>query len=88
MAGEVVGITTSHIKGGENLNFAVSVNEMKWLLSLGLSKAGPFPDEAEDDVSEQQDAPAKTFGNASCNGSFEEAAGCVAGAGTNCCLFG
>jgi S1-C subfamily serine protease len=33
MAGEVVGITTLYLKGGENLNFAIPVNDAKLLLS-------------------------------------------------------
>jgi S1-C subfamily serine protease len=33
MAGQVVGITTMYIKGGENLNFAIPVNDAKPLLA-------------------------------------------------------
>ena len=29
MAGEVVGITTSHLVGGQNLNFAIPINDVK-----------------------------------------------------------
>jgi S1-C subfamily serine protease len=32
MAGEVVGITTMHIEGGQNLNFAIPINDAKRLL--------------------------------------------------------
>ena len=32
MAGEVVGITTMYLKGGENLNFAIPINDAKRLL--------------------------------------------------------
>ena len=57
MAGEVVGITTSHLKGGENLNFAIPINDVKPMLRARLSKARALPDEAEDDASEQQAGP-------------------------------
>jgi S1-C subfamily serine protease len=45
MAGEVVGITTSQLKGGENLNFAIPVNDIKRLLRPGSSRLQSFPDE-------------------------------------------
>src|ERR1035438_8100458 len=32
MAGEVVGITTLYLEGGENLNFAIPINDAKLLL--------------------------------------------------------
>ena len=41
MAGEVVGVTTLYLKGGENLNFAVPINDAKPLLSAG-SKVQDF----------------------------------------------
>src|SRR5450631_284999 len=47
MTGEVVGITTSHIKGGENLNFAIPINDVKPMLLAISSKARDLPDEAE-----------------------------------------
>ena len=47
MAGEVVGITTLYLKGGENLNFAIPVNDAKLLLSTG-SKVQDFPVETSD----------------------------------------
>lgn len=46
MAGEVVGITTLYLKGGENLNFAIPVNDAKLLLATG-SKVQDFPVETE-----------------------------------------
>jgi V8-like Glu-specific endopeptidase len=50
MAGEVVGITTSHLVGGENLNFAIPINDVKSLTLVSrLAEARAFPDEAEDD---------------------------------------
>jgi len=47
MAGEVVGITTLYLKGGENLNFAIPVNDVKLLLATG-SKVQDFPVETSD----------------------------------------
>jgi S1-C subfamily serine protease len=47
MAGEVVGITTLYLKGGENLNFAIPVNDAKLLLSAD-SKVRDFPAETSD----------------------------------------
>jgi hypothetical protein len=46
MAGEVVGITTLYIEGGENLNFAIPINDAKPLLSAN-SKVQDFPVETE-----------------------------------------
>lgn len=37
MAGEVVGITAAHMKGGENLGFAIPINDVKPLLRASLS---------------------------------------------------
>lgn len=47
MAGEVLGITTFHLKGGENLNFAIPINHVKSLLQAKSSKVYDFPDEEE-----------------------------------------
>jgi len=47
MAGEVVGITTMYVKGGENLNFAIPVNDAKSLLRSLSAIAQKFPDERE-----------------------------------------
>src|ERR1700675_1847920 len=41
MMGEVIGITTMYIKGGENLNFAIPINDAKRLL---LSKSSTLRD--------------------------------------------
>jgi hypothetical protein len=52
MAGEVVGITTLYLKGGENLNFAIPINDAKRLLlnrSGGLRK---LPDGMESEATE------------------------------------
>ena len=55
MAGEVVGITTSHLVGGQNLNFAIPINDVKPMLRVQLPSgyedaklvARAFPDEPE-----------------------------------------
>jgi S1-C subfamily serine protease len=43
MAGEVVGITTAHLVGGENLNFAVPINDVKPMLLARPSKVQALP---------------------------------------------
>jgi len=43
MMGEVVGITSSGIKGGENLNFSIPINDAKALLLPQFSKLQPLP---------------------------------------------
>ena len=47
MAGEVIGITTMYIKGGENLNFAIPINDAKHLLLANSAKLRDFPNESE-----------------------------------------
>ena len=47
MAGEVVGITTMYLKGGENLNFAIPINDAKRLLSAESTKIQALPNEPE-----------------------------------------
>ena len=47
MAGEVVGITTMYLKGGENLNFAIPINDAKRLLASNPSKLRALPNEPE-----------------------------------------
>lgn len=47
MEGQVVGITTMYLKGGENLNFAIPINEVKHLLAAKLSNIRAFPNEGE-----------------------------------------
>src|SRR5271157_223843 len=58
MAGEVVGITSSALIGGENLNFAVPINDAKARLVGSLSNVRPFPDEPE----EVDNTPSPTSG--------------------------
>jgi len=65
MAGEVIGITTSHIRGGENLNFAIPINDVKPMLAPNLSKTSAFPDQPEETTESgapTQDAPSDNSG--------------------------
>lgn len=55
MEGEVVGITTMYIKGGENLNFAIPVDEAKRLLLTKSSKLQGFPNEPESAETQKHD---------------------------------
>jgi hypothetical protein len=58
MAGKVVGITTSHLVGGQNLNFAIPINDVKPIIGLCVSAiAVPFPDEPEPVTKEQTTGP-------------------------------
>ena len=59
MAGQVVGITTLYLKGGENLNFAIPINDAKHLLLANSAKLQNFPNEPEPDQSQaaQPEAP-------------------------------
>jgi hypothetical protein len=47
MRGEVVGINTMYLEGGENLNFAIPVNDAKLLLSHQSAKLQTLPNEGE-----------------------------------------
>jgi Trypsin-like peptidase domain len=47
MRGEVVGINTMYLAGGENLNFAIPVNEAKLLLSNQSTNLKSLPNEVE-----------------------------------------
>lgn len=55
MFGQVVGITSAALVGGENLNFAIPINDVKSRLKLrsGLQR---FPDEPESDAGEDANA--------------------------------
>jgi len=53
MSGKVVGITTSHIKNGENLNFAIPINDVKPMLLARSPRARALPDEAEPVAADQ-----------------------------------
>lgn len=62
MVGEVVGITTMYLKGGENLNFAIPVNDAKVLLRSASSKPKDLPNEQQSEPaqSEHDGHPAST----------------------------
>ena len=47
MRGEVVGINTMYLEGGENLNFAIPVNDAKLLLSNQSAKLQDLPNELD-----------------------------------------
>ena len=47
MAGEVIGITSMYLKGGENLNFAIPINDAKQLLRSDSFRVQSFPNEPE-----------------------------------------
>jgi hypothetical protein len=60
MAGEVIGITTLYLKGGENLNFAIPINDAKRLLVNPYAKYGgvtipAWPNEPESTKMQKQD---------------------------------
>ena len=57
MSGKVVGITTSHIKGGENLNFAIPINDVKPMFLARSPRAHALPDEPEAATAEQTTGP-------------------------------
>lgn len=57
MSGEVVGITTLHIKGGENLNFAIPINDAKRLLLVKSAKFRDLPNEVEPKKAQAHDEP-------------------------------
>ena len=52
MRGEVVGINTLYLEGGENLNFAIPVNDAKLLLSHQSAKLQNLPNERGTDTPE------------------------------------
>jgi hypothetical protein len=55
MMGEVIGITTMYIKGGENLNFAIPINDAKRLLLSKSSTLLDWPNEHESAKTEKRD---------------------------------
>jgi S1-C subfamily serine protease len=60
MEGKVVGITTLYLKGGENLNFAIPINDAKRLLVENSSTLQDFPDEAPPVKAQTHDEDAPT----------------------------
>ena len=64
MAGEVVGITSAVIMGGENLNFAIPIDDVKPMIGSSVSKVrsgagvgSALPDEAEPGSTEPATGP-------------------------------
>lgn len=74
MAGEVVGITSSHLQGGQNLNFAVPINDAKQLLSELYSKPRHFPDEATEAAGTSPASPAISNDAKRCSDEVNDAA--------------
>jgi hypothetical protein len=58
MHGEVVGINTLYLEGGENLNFAIPVNDAKLLLSHQSAKLQNLPNESEPKEVPPEESPA------------------------------
>ena len=61
MAGEVIGITTLYLKGGENLNFAIPINDAKRLLVSQHEKNGgaaipAWPNEPESTKTQEHES--------------------------------
>ena len=68
MAGEVVGITTSHLIGGQNLNFAIPINDVKLMLTRTSSTVSALPNEPEATPARTE----ATAGSDNANPSLEE----------------
>ncbi len=62
-AGEVVGITTMYLKGGENLNFAIPINDAKRLLLAKSSKLQSLPNETDLVKAQTNDGDAPASGS-------------------------
>ena len=60
MAGGVIGITTMYLSGGENLNFAIPINDAKPLLAADPANFKAFPDEAKTGKEVGDDLPSAT----------------------------
>jgi hypothetical protein len=61
MRGDVVGINTLYLEGGENLNFAIPINEAKNLLASRSTKLTALPNEPESRETHKQDEAAPSF---------------------------
>jgi V8-like Glu-specific endopeptidase len=59
MAGEVVGITTLYLEGGQNLNFAIPINDAKHLLLAKSPKMQDLPNEPVNAKTRDRDAQAR-----------------------------
>jgi hypothetical protein len=62
MHGEVVGINTMYLEGGENLNFAIPVNDAKRLLLNQSTKLHSLPNETDPAKTQTQDHEEATTG--------------------------
>jgi hypothetical protein len=62
MSGEVIGITTLYLRGGENLNFAIPINDVKPLLLTNSTKLQNLPNGGEL-VKAQDDAESAPTGS-------------------------
>ena len=60
MFGEVVGINTMYLEGGENLNFAIPANDAKLLLSHQSTKLQNLPNEVSEGLNTAPAAPVVT----------------------------
>ncbi len=58
MLGEVIGINSMYLEGGENLNFAIPVNDAKRLLSAQSTMLQNLPNEAEPKEAPPEESPA------------------------------
>jgi len=78
MAGEVIGITTLNLRGGENLNFAIPVNDAKMLLKNQSTALHNLPNESptKTPVAKKRDpnTPVATIKEPSLSESFVSAA--------------
>jgi hypothetical protein len=54
MAGDVVGITTMYLKGGENLNFAIPINDAKHMLLAKSAKMLDLPNEPPKEIQSEK----------------------------------
>lgn len=63
MEGQVVGITTLYLKGGENLNFAIPINDAKRLLLAKSSKIRALPNETEPVDAQKHDEDPSSSGS-------------------------
>jgi hypothetical protein len=78
MAGEVVGITSMAFKGGENLNFAIPINDAKGLVIANSSKLQSLPNELEPaNTRRPQPAPKTHEADAPRSASFEQKVACA-----------
>jgi hypothetical protein len=67
MHGEVVGINTMYLEGGENLNFAIPVNDAKLLLQKRSAKFQDLPNEVEKETPIEEHAEATPAQEQTCS---------------------